>query len=102
MKIVNKIILCSILILTVVSCSEDDTINENGLGSITGTVVKNGDEIVVNTILNKLSNVVSIKGSIGVAGDYEFVNGEHLLDLLWDVLCLLIYLKLVVNGIKII
>ena len=41
------------------------------------TIVKNGDEIIVNTISNKLSNVVSVKGSIGVAaGDYEFIKGR--------------------------
>jgi len=46
------------------------------------TTVKNGDEIIVNTISNKISNVVTVKGSIGVAGDYEFIRGEKLLDLL--------------------
>ena len=46
------------------------------------TIVKNGDEIIVNTISNKMSNVVTVKGSIGVAGDYEFIRGEKLLDLL--------------------
>ena len=46
------------------------------------TAVKNGDEIIVNTISNKISNVVTVKGSIGVAGDYEFIRGEKLLDLL--------------------
>ena len=49
---------------------------------------KNGDEIIVNTISNKLSNVVSLKGSIGVTGDYEFVKGEHLLDLLNRAKCI--------------
>ena len=33
-------------------------------------------------ISNRLSNVVSVIGSIGVAGDYEFKQGEPLLDLL--------------------
>ena len=46
------------------------------------TAVKNGDEIIVNTISNKISNVVTVKGSIGVAGDYEFIRGEKLLGLL--------------------
>ena len=46
------------------------------------TTVKNGDEIIVNTISNKISNVVTVKGSIGVAGDYEYIRGEKLLDLL--------------------
>ena len=49
---------------------------------INSTILQNGDEVVVNTISNKLSNVVSVKGSVGVSGDYECVKGEHLLDLL--------------------
>jgi protein involved in polysaccharide export with SLBB domain len=52
------------------------------------TTVKNGDEIIVNSISNRLSNVISIKGSIGVAGDYEFIQGEHLLDLLNRAKCI--------------
>ena len=39
-----------------------------------------GDEIIVNTISNKLSNFVNIKSSIGVSGDYEFVQGDRLLE----------------------
>ena len=52
------------------------------------TAVQNGDEIIVNAISNRLSNVVSVKGSIGVAGDYEFKQGEHLLDLLIRAKCI--------------
>jgi protein involved in polysaccharide export with SLBB domain len=52
------------------------------------TEVKHGDEIVVNTIYNQLSNVVSVKGSIGVAGDYEFTQGERLLGLLNRAKCI--------------
>jgi len=52
------------------------------------TTVKNGDEIIVNSISNRLSNVISVKGSIGVAGDYEFIQGEHLLDLLNRAKCI--------------
>ena len=52
------------------------------------TIVRNGDQIVVNTIHNKLSNVVSVKGSIGVTGDYEFKQGEHLLGLLNRAKCI--------------
>ncbi|MEC9209883.1 MAG: SLBB domain-containing protein [Bacteroidota bacterium] len=52
------------------------------------TIVQNGDEVVVNTISNKLSNVVSVKGSIGVAGDYEFIKGEKLLTLLKRAKCI--------------
>jgi len=52
------------------------------------TSVQNGDEIIINTISNRLSNVVSVKGSIGVVGDYEFKQGEHLLDLLNRAKCI--------------
>jgi len=52
------------------------------------TAVKNGDAIIVNTISNILSNVVTVKGSIGVQGDYEFKKGERLLDLLNRAKCI--------------
>ena len=55
---------------------------------ISSTIVQNGDEMVVNRISTKLSNVVSIKGSIGVSGDYEFIQGDHLLDLLQRAKCI--------------
>ena len=47
-----------------------------------------GMRVVVNTISNKLSNVVSVKGSVGVSGDYEFIQGDHLLDLLQRAKCI--------------
>lgn len=50
--------------------------------NIEKTNLQNGDEIIINSISNKLSNVVSIKGDIGVSGDYEYVRGEKLLGLL--------------------
>ena len=52
------------------------------------TVIQNGDIIIVNTISNRLSNVVSLEGSIGVSGDYEFEKGQHLLDLLNKAKCI--------------
>ena len=55
---------------------------------INSTIIQNGDEIVVNTISNKLSNVVSVKGNVGVSGDYEFVKGDYLLDLLQRAKCI--------------
>lgn len=55
---------------------------------INSTSVKNGDEIYVNSISNKLSNYVSIKGNIGVSGDYEFIAGEYLTDLLYRAKCI--------------
>ena len=42
----------------------------------------NGDVIIVNKISSVVSNFVSVDGSLGVSGDYEFINGERLLDLL--------------------
>ncbi len=52
------------------------------------TALKNGDHVVVNTISNKLSNLVSVEGSIGVAGEYEFIQGEKLFDLLERAKCI--------------
>ena len=44
--------------------------------------VKDGDEIIVNQISNKLSNLVTVDGDVGVSGDYEFKENEKLLELL--------------------
>ena len=55
---------------------------------VNSITVQNGDKIVVNKISNKLSNVVSVKGSIGVEGDYEFIRGEKLLTLLRRAKCI--------------
>jgi len=63
-------------------------VNDVHKDHLNSTVVQNGDELVVNTISNKLSNVVSVKGSVGVSGDYEFIQGEHLLDLLQRAKCI--------------
>jgi polysaccharide export outer membrane protein len=63
-------------------------VNDVHKGHSNSTSVKNGDEIIVNTISNKISNVVSVKGSIGVAGDYEFKSGEKLLELLNRAKCI--------------
>ena len=55
---------------------------------INDSKLQNGDEIIVNTISNRLSNLVSVKGSIGVSGDYEYIKGERLLDLLIRAKCI--------------
>ncbi len=55
---------------------------------LTTTLVQNGDDIVVNSISNKLSNVVTVRSSIGVAADYEYKKGERLLDLLDRAKCI--------------
>jgi protein involved in polysaccharide export with SLBB domain len=63
-------------------------VNDVHKDHINSTIIQNGDELVVNTISNKLSNLVSVKGSIGVEGDYEFIRGEKLLDLLKRAKCI--------------
>ena len=50
--------------------------------------INNGDELVVNHISNKLSNVITVKGNIGVSGEYEFKKGERLLELLERAKCI--------------
>ena len=63
-------------------------VNDVHKNHITTTLVQNGDEIVVNMISNKLSNVVSVRSSIGVAAEYEYKKGEKLLDLLNRAKCI--------------
>ena len=63
-------------------------VNDVHQDHITSTYIQNGDEIVVNNISNRISNVVSVKGSIGVEGDYEFINGERILSLLNRAKCI--------------
>jgi protein involved in polysaccharide export with SLBB domain len=63
-------------------------VNDVHKDHLKSTNLKNGDQVIVKSISNKLSNVVSIEGSIGVVGDYEFKKGEHLLDLLKRAKCI--------------
>lgn len=51
-------------------------------------LVDNGDELIVNHISNKLSNVITINGNIGVAGEYEYKKEEKLLELLNRAKCI--------------
>ena len=55
---------------------------------ISSTFIKNGDEIVVNMISGKLSNLITVKGSVGVSGNYEFIRGENILSLLRRAKCI--------------
>ena len=64
------------------------TVNDVHKDHANFTDIQNGDEIIVNKISNRLSNLVSVKGSIGVVGDYEFKQGERLLDLLNRAKCI--------------
>ena len=50
--------------------------------------VLDGDQIVINKISNKISNVVTVKGDVGVSGDYEFKENEKVLDLLNRAKCI--------------
>ena len=45
-------------------------------------IVIDGDELIVNHISNKTSNVITVKSDIGVAGEYEYKPNEKILDLL--------------------
>jgi len=49
MKTIFKIILINLIMLSVVSCSED-TFDENGIGTLTGTVVKAGDNSPIENV----------------------------------------------------
>ena len=51
-------------------------------------LVDNGDELIVNHISNKLSNVITVNGNIGVAGEYEYKKEEKLLELLNRAKCI--------------
>ncbi len=64
-------------------------IDENNIKTLTvdanssrNLALKNGDEIVVNTIIGIPSNVVKVHTSTGVSGDYEFVSGETVYDMM--------------------
>ena len=64
-------------------------IDENNIKTFTvdanssrNLALKNGDEIVVNTIIGIPSNVVKVHTSTGVSGDYEFVSGETVYDMM--------------------
>ena len=50
--------------------------------------ISDGDQIVINKISNKISNVVTLKGDVGVSGDYEFKENEKILDLLSRAKCI--------------
>jgi polysaccharide biosynthesis/export protein len=50
------------------------------------------DEIIVNKIQRKTSNFISVQGTVGVEGDYEFIQGEKISDLLKRANCLNEYL----------
>ena len=50
--------------------------------------ISDGDQIVVNKISNKISNVVTLKGDVGVSGDYEVKENEKILDLLSRAKCI--------------
>ena len=44
--------------------------------------IKNGDEIIINEILGIPSKVVKVHSSTSVSGNYEFITGETVYDLL--------------------
>ena len=56
------------------------------------TNLNQADEIIVNKIQRKTSNFISVQGAAGVEGDYEFIQGERISDLLKRSNCLNEYL----------
>lgn len=63
-------------------------VNDVHKDHIDSTIVQHGDEIVVNMISAKLSNVISVQGGVGVPGNYEFIEGENILGLLNRAKCI--------------
>ncbi len=63
-------------------------INDVHKDHLRSTLIQNGDQLVVNSISNKISNVITLEGSVGVSGEYQFVEGERLLDLLNRAKCI--------------
>ena len=59
---------------------------------LSNTKLKSADEIIVNKIQRKTSNFISLEGTVGVEGDYEFLDGEKILDLLQRTNCINEYL----------
>ena len=52
------------------------------------TYLESADELIVNKLQRKTSNFISLKGSVGVEGDYEFIKGETLFELLKRANCI--------------
>ena len=53
-----------------------DRVSSKNLG------LRNGDEIIVNSILGIPSDVVKVHSSTSVSGNYEFSEGETVYDLM--------------------
>jgi len=49
---------------------------------LSSTYLVSADELIVNKIQRNTSNFITLKGSVGVEGDYEFIEGEKILELL--------------------
>ena len=60
-------------------------VHSNDLSS---TYLESADELIVNKLQRKTSNYISLEGSIGVEGDYEFMEGETLFELLKRANCI--------------
>ena len=58
------------------------------INDLKNTSMQSGDEVIVNSIQSKISNLVTLKGSVGIQGDYEYKKGEKLLSLLERAKCI--------------
>ena len=55
---------------------------------LSSTYLESAVELIVNKLQRKISNYISLEGSIGVEGDYEFIQGETLFELLKRANCI--------------
>jgi protein involved in polysaccharide export with SLBB domain len=58
------------------------------INDLSSTYLESADELIVNKLQRKTSNYISLEGSIGVEGDYEFMEGETLFELLKRANCI--------------
>ena len=67
-------------------------INDIHQSDLSTTSLRGADEIIINKIQSKTGNYISLEGTIGVNGNYEFIKGEKLLEFLERSSCLNEYL----------
>ncbi len=56
------------------------------------TFLRSADKVIVNKINKRYTNYISLEGSVGVEGDYEYIEGENIYDFLIRSECINKYL----------
>ena len=67
-------------------------VNDVHVDDMSTTFLHASDELIVNKVNSRVQNYVTLKGSVGVEGDYQYIVGERLLSLLERSNCLNNYL----------